>query len=158
MIHPIVSRGLSFYLWHFLIIWRWNTTNSQCWHVWLMLSEQVLTQWWHPVASSEALDLLHWGMHSVLYRRIAMAIKMVSKVGTFHHRSFVCCRPGGCQGNTKWVVAQWGHPVASGVALDMLHWAMPSVSDHHTTTIANKMASNGGTFVCCCHHFHLIKL
>jgi hypothetical protein len=23
---------------------------------------QALTQWWHPVALSEALDVLHWAM------------------------------------------------------------------------------------------------
>ena len=39
-----------------------------------MLSEQVLARWWHPVASSEAMDLLHLLMHVVLYRRIVMAI------------------------------------------------------------------------------------
>jgi hypothetical protein len=45
-----------------------------------MLLEQVLAQWWHPVASSEALDLLHWAMRVVLYRRIAMAIKTANFV------------------------------------------------------------------------------
>ncbi len=48
-----------------------------------MLSEQVLAQWWHRVASSEALDLLHWAMRVVSYPRIAMAIGMASKVGVF---------------------------------------------------------------------------
>ena len=48
-----------------------------------MLSEQVLAQWWHPVASSEALDLLHRAMREVLYCCIVMAIKMASKVGAF---------------------------------------------------------------------------
>ncbi len=48
-----------------------------------MLLEQVLAQWWHPVTSSEALDLLHQVMHAVLYHRITMAIKMASKVGVF---------------------------------------------------------------------------
>jgi hypothetical protein len=51
------------------------------------------------VASSEALDLLHWAMHAVTYRRITMAIKTASKVGVF----FCCClsafRPGG-----RWVI------------------------------------------------------
>ncbi len=44
-------------------------------HVQFMLSDIILTQWQRPVASSEALDLLHWAMHMVTYRRIAMAIK-----------------------------------------------------------------------------------
>jgi hypothetical protein len=37
---------------------------------------QTLTQWWHPVASSAALDVLHWAMRIAiaLYRCIAMAI------------------------------------------------------------------------------------
>jgi hypothetical protein len=37
----------------------------------------------HPVASSEALDLLHWAIHTVLYRCTAAAIEMASKVGQF---------------------------------------------------------------------------
>jgi hypothetical protein len=33
----------------------------------------ILAQWRrHPVASTKALDLLHWVMHAVLYRRIAV--------------------------------------------------------------------------------------
>jgi hypothetical protein len=43
-----------------------------------MLSGIILAQWRHPVASSEALDLLHWVMCAVTYWRIAMAIKMAS--------------------------------------------------------------------------------
>ncbi len=87
----------------------------------LLLLAAILTQWWRPVASSEALDLLNWAMHAVMYRCIAMAIKMASKVGVCFCCCFVCCCPGGCWGNTEQVVAQWQHPVASGVALDMLH-------------------------------------
>jgi hypothetical protein len=52
-------------------------------HVPFMLSDIILTQWQHPVASSEALDLLHQAMHAVTYRRIAMAIKTTSFVGVF---------------------------------------------------------------------------
>ncbi len=52
-------------------------------HVQFMLSEIILAQWQHPVASSEALDLLHWAMHAVTYRRIAMAIKTVTFLGVF---------------------------------------------------------------------------
>ncbi len=37
---------------------------------------QALAQWWHPVALSEALDVLHWGMRLVSYCCIAMAIKI----------------------------------------------------------------------------------
>ncbi len=43
-------------------------------HVQFMLLDILLAQWWRPVASSEALDLLHWAMHVVTYRRIATAI------------------------------------------------------------------------------------
>jgi hypothetical protein len=66
-------------------------------------------------------------MHAVLYRRTAAAIKKASLLGTFCCRRFVCCCPGSRWGNTEQVVTQWQHPVASGVALDMLHWEMPSV-------------------------------
>ncbi len=49
----------------------------------LLLPEQTLAQLQHPVASSEALDLLYWAMHVVMYRCIAMAIKTASKVSVF---------------------------------------------------------------------------
>jgi hypothetical protein len=64
--------------------------KNRCWHVPFMLSEQVLAQWWHPVASSEALDLLQRAMRAVLYRRIAMVIKAASFVGVFVD---CCCLP-----------------------------------------------------------------
>jgi hypothetical protein len=50
------------------------------------------------------------------------------------------------------VVAQWRHPMASGVALDMPHQAMPSVLLRHTA-MAIVMGNNGGAFVLYCHHF-----
>jgi hypothetical protein len=46
-----------------------------------MISEQVLAQWWCLVAFRKALDLLYWSIRSILYRHIAMAIEMASKVG-----------------------------------------------------------------------------
>ncbi len=101
------------------------------------------------MASSEALDLLHWAMHAVMYRCIAMAIKTASKVGAFFHRCFVCCCPGGRWGNTEQVVTQRLRPVASGVALDMLHWAIQARL-HPRIPMAIKMANNGGAFVCYC--------
>jgi hypothetical protein len=48
------------------------------------------------VASSEALDVKYWGMHTALYHRISMAIKIASNLPAFvciidfvvtHHRS-----------------------------------------------------------------------
>jgi hypothetical protein len=83
-------------------------------------------------------------MRAVLYWRTTMAIKMASLFGTFFCCRFVCCCPGGCWGNTEQVVAQWQHQVASGVALDMLHWAMRFIS-HRRTAMAIKMANNKGT-------------
>ena len=75
-----------------------------------------------------------------------MAIEMAIKVDTLIHRCFVCCRPGGRQGDTERVVARWRRPVASGKALVMLHWAMRSVS-HRRTAMAIKMARDRGAFV-----------
>jgi hypothetical protein len=95
--------------------------KNWCSHVPFKWSDIILAQWWCPVASSEALDLLHQGMHAVTYQRIAMAIKMVSLFSTFF---LVCCCPGGCWGDTEHVVARWRRPVASGEALDKLHWAV----------------------------------
>ncbi len=101
----------------------------------------------HPVAFSEALDLLHWEMYMVLYHRIEMAIKTTSKVRVFVDCClFVCC-PGGHWGDTEQVVTWCWHPGAFGVSLVMLHQAMPSVSLQRTA-MAIEMAGNGGTFAC----------
>ncbi len=90
----------------------------------LLLAAAILAQWQHPVASSKALNHLNWALRMVLYRCTAATIKTASKVVAFCHCYFVCCCLGGCRGITEQVVAQWRRPVASGVALDMLHQAM----------------------------------
>jgi hypothetical protein len=79
-----------------------------------MLSEQVLARWWHPVASSEALNHLYRAMCVVSYRCIAMAIKTASKVGVLFDCYFVKRCPGGCWGDTEQVGAQCRHSVAYG--------------------------------------------
>ena len=43
----------------------------------------MLAQWRHPVASDEALDVIHWAMHWALYCLVRMAIKMTRKGGAF---------------------------------------------------------------------------
>ena len=91
------------------------------------------------MASSEALDLFHWAMRAVTYRRIAMAIKMASFAGVFVDCCLYACCSGGRWGNTEQVVARCRRPVASGVAVDMPHWAMPSVLLWRTA-VAIKMA------------------
>ena len=40
------------------------------------IRRQALAQWWHPVAPSEALDMLYRAMCPASYRRIRMAIKI----------------------------------------------------------------------------------
>jgi hypothetical protein len=37
-------------------------------------TNQALARWRHPLASSEAVDMIHWSTRSVSYRYIAMAI------------------------------------------------------------------------------------
>ena len=106
--------------------------------------ERVVAQWQRPVASSKALDLLHQAMHPGTYRRIAMAINTARFVGVFIDCYLFACCPGGRWGNTEQVVAPCRHPVASGVALDMLHRAMHFVL-HQRTAMAIKMANGGGT-------------
>ncbi len=101
------------------------------------------------MASSEALDLLHQPMCSVLYRRIVMAIETASFFGVFVDCCLFACCPGGHWGNTERAVARWQHQVASGVALNMLHWAMLSVLLWHTA-VAIKAAGGQGAFVCHC--------
>ncbi len=66
--------------------------------------------------------------------------------GYMIHCCFVCCRPGGRQGNTERVVAQRRRSVISGVALAMLHRAMPRVLLQRLTMAIN-MVRRGGAFV-----------
>jgi hypothetical protein len=113
----------------------------------------ILAQWRHPVASSKALDLLHWVMCAVLYRRTAAAMNMATFLGVFVDCCLFACCPGGHWGNTERVVARWRLPGASSVALDLLHWAMPR-SLLQPIHIAIKMACNGGTFVHHCQFYH----
>jgi hypothetical protein len=112
-------------------------------HVPTMLSGIILAWWQRPVASSEALDRLHWAMRVVTYRHIAMAIKMAIFAHLFVDCCLYACCPGGRRGNTERVVAWCRRPVASGVALDMPHWAMPSVLPGRTA-MAIETANNGG--------------
>jgi hypothetical protein len=137
-----------------------NIDKNECRYVPFMLSDVILAQWWRPAASSEALDLLHRAMCMVLYQRTAAAIKNGQQSWPIFCCCFVCCCPGGPWGNMEQVVAQWQHPVASGVALDMPHWAMPSVL-LRCTTVTIKMANNGGAFdhYCClfCMIIHSYK-
>ncbi len=84
-----------------------------------MLSDIILAQWWRPVASNEAADLLHWVMCAVTHWCITMAIETASKADIFVDCCLFACCPGGCRGNMEQIVAQWQHPVASDVALDM---------------------------------------
>ncbi len=118
-----------------------------------MLSNIILAQWRHSVASSEALDLLHWAIHAVTYQHIAMAIKITSIVGVFFHHHLFACHLGNRWGNTEQVVDQWWNPGASRVALDLLHRAMPCVliqaAMHQHIAMAIKMASIVGVFF---HH------
>ena len=44
---------------------------------------QALARWQHPVAPSEALDVLYWAMRPALYRRIRMSIEIASDLPSF---------------------------------------------------------------------------
>jgi hypothetical protein len=121
-----------------------NTKKYHQSHVSFMLLDMILARWQRPVASSKALDLLHQAMHVVTYRRIAIAIETASFVGVFVDCCLFACCPGGHWGDTEQVVARCRRPVASGVALDILHWAIYFVL-HRRTAMAIKTANNGGT-------------
>jgi hypothetical protein len=75
-----------------------------------------------------------------------MAIKTASFLGVFVDCCLFACCPGGRWGNTEQVVARNWCPVASGVALDMPHRAMPSVLPQRTA-VAIEMAGGQGAFV-----------
>ncbi len=105
-----------------------NIEKNRLSHVRFILLDIILTQWQRPVVSSEALDLLHRAIRAVTYWHIALAIKAACFLGVFVDCCLFACCPGGRWGKTKQVVTRCRRPVASGVALDMPHWAMPSVS------------------------------
>ncbi len=130
----------------FLRFWGWKHQKTRRSHVPFMLSDIILAQWWRPVASSEALDLLHRAMCAVTYHCIAMAIKMASFVGVFVDCCLLACCPGGRWGDTERVFARWRHPVAFGVALDMPHQVMPS-DLLRNIIVAIKAPSGWGAFV-----------
>jgi hypothetical protein len=44
---------------------------------------QAFAQWWHSVASSEDLDVLHWSMCPTSYCCIRMVIKTASNLLAF---------------------------------------------------------------------------
>ncbi len=44
---------------------------------------RALTRWRHPVASSEAKDVIHWVMCPASHRRIHMAIEIASDLPVF---------------------------------------------------------------------------
>ena len=71
------------------------------------------------------------------------------------HRWFVCCHPGGRQGEMGQVVALWQRLVAFMKALDLFHWAMCAILHRHNA-MAIEMANNGGTFIHCRRLFRLI--
>ncbi len=105
------------------------------------------------MASSKALDLLHWAMHAVLYWCTAAAMNMTTFLGVFVDCCLFACCPGGRWGDTERVVTRWRLPRASSVALNLLHWAMPR-SLFQRIRMAIKMACNGGTFVRHCQFYH----
>jgi hypothetical protein len=70
-----------------------------------MLSGIILARWRRSVASSEALDLLHRVMHTVMYWCIAMAFKTASFAGVFVVCCFYAYCPGGRWGDMEQVVA-----------------------------------------------------
>ncbi len=93
-----------------------------------ILSAAILTRWRQPVASGVALVPLHRAMRLVLYRRTATASVTAGKYGALFVVFFLNANPVVRRGNTVRILAQWRHPVASGVAMNSLHWAMRAVS------------------------------
>jgi hypothetical protein len=71
---------------------------------------------------------------------------MANFLGVFVDCCLFACCPGNRWGNTEQVVAQWQHPEASSVALDMLHWALRAAL-HPLICMAIETTSKGGTIV-----------
>jgi hypothetical protein len=79
----------------------------------------------------------------VTYQRITMAIKTATFLESFVVCCLFACWPGGRWGDTEQVVARCWRPVASGVALDMLHWVMPSVLLQRTAMAIDSAGGQG---------------
>ena len=54
-------------------------------------TERVVAQWQHPVASGEALVMLHRAMPSVSHQRTVMAVEMACDGGAFVRCSRLFC-------------------------------------------------------------------
>jgi hypothetical protein len=76
-----------------------------------------------------------------------MAINLATFLESFVDCCLFACCPGGRWGNTEQVVARCRRPMASGVALDMPHRAMPSVLLRRIRK-AFETDRDGGAFVC----------
>jgi hypothetical protein len=120
--------------------------KKQCSYVRLILSEQILARWQHPVASVESLNLLYQVMRAVAYRRIAMAIGMASKVGVFVIVVVLYVTPAAAGAINGGYLLNGKYPVASTKVLNLLHWAMHSALPWRIRR-AMETASKGGAFV-----------
>ncbi len=105
----------------FLRFWRWKHQKKYRSHVRFILLDIILAQRRCPVASCEALDLLHWAICAVTCRHIAMAIKAACFLGVYVDCCLFACCPGSRWGDTEQVVAWCRRPVASRVALYIPH-------------------------------------
>jgi len=99
---------------------------------------QALTRWWHPVASSEAWDVLHRAMRPTLYRCIAMATEIVVDLPAFFVSSIsllattISSRP--CYGQYKINKSyQYDHHYV--INRFLLHGRSPSMMDAVSDTI-----------------------
>ncbi len=96
---PIENRGRSVDLRPLCMSWQEKKLEKKGKGIsdWCLL-EQLFARWWHPVASSEALDLFYWAMSAVLYRRTAAAINTASFLGQFVDCCLFACCPDSCWG------------------------------------------------------------
>jgi hypothetical protein len=123
-----------------------NHIKKQYSYVQSILLEQILARWRHPVASVESLNLLYRAMRAVAYRRIAMAIRMASKVGVFVIVVVLYMTPAAAGAIHSRYLPNGKYPVASTKALNLLHWAM-HLALPRCIRRAIKTASKGGAFV-----------
>jgi hypothetical protein len=70
---PAFTVAKSSYCWCFVCFQQIRQPWRQLGH-----TAQALAQWWHPVASIEALDVLHQAMRPELHHRTHMVIEVTS--------------------------------------------------------------------------------
>ncbi len=153
---PIVIWGLDVTLIPFVASWRWKNLEKTGISVtnriyWLQYSPNGGDQWLHSkpwTTSIRQCTQYCAGASAQLLKRLAIMVHFFIVV--------LFAVALAAAGNTTWILTRWRRLVASGLAMDPLHWRMPAVS-YRRISSAVKTGRIGGAFDHCwrlwnCHN------